>query len=334
MLFSLLTALFACVIVVITGEFLLRVFSPQTSMYPRWKFSPEYGYVLYGNTTMVHERPGRWRFTYTTNEYQYRGKSIPISNRYDKPNIVILGDSYSFGAGVNDGDEYAAIMNEELEEHFNVVNLGVGGWGLAQEIRRYYEFGQLYSPRVVVLQFATNDPTDNFNNRVTTVEDGKFRFRNSNSTINWLKKYLSHSIIQNSQLYNLFRDTLYRYFKANIIEREKLTFGEAYSGESPPEETFYNDLLEMFADDLNKKGVSLLMIAVNGQLDRFPYIKEKVNNLDRRGVLQYYEVKEWFKDITNYGSPEGHAWGKKAHHIVGAKLAQIIKRNHTSMNEK
>ena len=57
-----------------------------------------------------------------------------------KPNIVLLGDSYTFGFGVNDGNEFAAVMSRELSSDYNIINTGVGGWGLTQQIRRYYEF--------------------------------------------------------------------------------------------------------------------------------------------------------------------------------------------------
>lgn len=111
---------------------------------------------------MIQELPGKWRFTYKINEYGYRGASVGISSKYFETNIVILGDSYSFGHGVQDGEEYAAVMNGILKEHYNVINLAVGGYGLTQEIRRYYAFGQLYQPRLVLLQFAENDPEDIF----------------------------------------------------------------------------------------------------------------------------------------------------------------------------
>lgn len=45
----------------------------------------------------------------------YRGKLNPISNVYDKENLIILGNSYSFEHYVNDGDEYSAIIANKLK---------------------------------------------------------------------------------------------------------------------------------------------------------------------------------------------------------------------------
>lgn len=328
--FSILTIIFTFLFIFIIGELLIRVFRPQGYIYPRWKFSPRYGHILFENSKMIQARPGKYRYIYKINAYNYRGKLVPISNSYSKQNIVILGDSCSFGHGVNDGEEYPAIISEKLKENYNVINLSVGGWGLTQQIRRYYEFGQLYLPKIVLLQFSSNDPEDNLKNKVTDIEDGRFRFQNSNNIVNWLKKYLSRSIIQKSQIYNLIQRFLYKYFKKRIVQKEKskLIRENVYSSEIPLEQAFYNELLEIFSKDLKSKGVKLLLIAVNQQLKDVPYIKTKVKELDERGFIDYYEVIPWFENVSDYGSPEGHPWGKKGHYILGTKLSEIIRNNY------
>ena len=85
-------------------------------------------------------------------------------------------------------------------------------------------------------------------------------------------------------------------------------------------------MLETFAEDLHRRGVPLYMIAVNHQLKRAPYIRDKVEALDAAGRLTYIEVADWFNNVTDWGSPEGHAWGAKAHSIVGEGLARYFTR--------
>jgi hypothetical protein len=318
-------------VVFFIGEILIRIISPQPYMYPRWEFSNRYGNMLFADSTMINECPGRWRYVYTINSYQYRGKAVPISNVYSKKNIVVLGDSYSFGQGVNDGYEYPAVIAGRLKDGFDVVNLSVGGWGLTQEIRRFYEFGQLYNPRFVILQFCSNDPADNFVNAVTTVENDRFVFRDSNSTINWIKKYMSRSIAQKSQIYNLFRNRMYQYFSKKIRDEAKASYETRMDAAdpAPAEEKYYCKLLELFAKDLNKKGIELIFISVNGQLDQFKKIKSIVLDLDARGELHYIDIGPWFTESKKEGvdltSPEGHAWNEKAHRILGERLSEVIK---------
>ena len=326
--FSIITLILVIIIIIFLGETILRIFDSQSYMYPRFKFSLEYGTMLYKNQKIIQSCPGHWKFTYNINDYGYRGKLIPISNSYDKKNIVILGDSYTFGYGVNDGEEYASVMSKRLEKEFNIINLGVGGWGLTQQIRRYYEFGQLYSPKIVVLMYSSNDPKDNLKNKVTIIDNGRFRFQNSNNTINWIKKYLSHFIIQKSQLYNFIKGRLYKFFEKRIVNEEikKSKINSKIKDETPYKEKFYNDLLEVFANDLKEKEIDFIMISVPDQINRFENIKNKVTELDSQGIINYIEITPWFKNFSNnlnLYSPEGHP-GKDWHYIISKNLSEII----------
>jgi hypothetical protein len=215
-----------------------------------------------------------------------------------------------------------------LEPAYDVINLSVGGYGLTQQIRRFYEFGQLYDPKIVVLQFCANDPSDNMLNRVTELDHGRFVFKETNNTAAWVKKYLSHSVLQKSQLYNFFRSRVFeatskrKLVDARIDLRRNSENG-LVAAESP-EQAFYNELLGAFARDLTKRRVRLIMISVSGQLEEFPAIVRTVNALQTEGALEYVDIVPWFAGMTNYGSPEGHSWGAKAHALLGNRLASVV----------
>jgi hypothetical protein len=324
--FLLATISLSLFVILIVGELLVRFLNPQPSLYPRYKFSEEYGAILFDSTTMIHKKPGHFKFSYKINEWGYRGKSIPISNEYEKSNIVILGDSYAFGTGVNDGEEFPAIIQSELEQEYDVINLSVPGYGLTQQIRRFYEFGRLYDPKIVILQFCSNDPADNIFNRVTEVDDGKFIFKKTNNTLAWIKIHLSHSVLQKSQLYNFFRSRIFESLRKKKVIDARIELEEIRTEyKTNSEELFYGDLLDVFAKDLAKKGVRLMMISVNGELEKFPSIISKLKVLQEEGVLKYFDVREWFLGITDFGSPEGHVWGIKAHKLLGQNLGKVIR---------
>jgi hypothetical protein len=105
----LITIVLQIVMVLAAGEVIVRFACPQSALYPRFKFSEDYGTALYENTTMIHRKPGFFSYSYRINEYGYRGKAIPFSIAYERANIVVLGDSNAFGTGVNDGEEFPAI---------------------------------------------------------------------------------------------------------------------------------------------------------------------------------------------------------------------------------
>ena len=295
-------------------ELLVRILSPQATIYPRYQYSERLSQSLFPSTTMVAELPGAWRFVYTTSEYGFRAPTMAVSNRYDRPNIVVLGDSYSFGNGVDDGEEYPAVLAGLLADQADVVNLGVPGYGLTQQIRLFYEFGQAYDPAIVLLQFTDNDPDDNLFYRVTAIENGRFVFRTDqslNTLLRGIKNFLGDSLIQKSQLYNFLRNTAYE-----TMRRRRVATGDGAA--------FYNDLLDLLARDLNRRGIDLVWFGVNDHLGRFPQIAAKVQALADERLLSYLATEPWFEGVTDYGTPEGHAWGAKAHRIVGERLAPVL----------
>lgn len=328
-LYACLTAVLMFAFLFVIGEFSVRLFNPQRCIYPRWKYSEQYGSVIYPNVKMIDQVRGKFKFIYTINAAGYRGKMTPVSNRYEKKNIVLLGDSYTFGMGVNDGEEYGSILNQRLGHDYNVINLALGGYGLTQQIRVFYEQGQLFKPNIVILQFCSNDPEDNFANKVTEIQNDRFVFKNTNNNAAWVKKYLSRSIIQKSELYNLLRHGIYRLLRKRTVSDAGIknrTPGGANTNSITSQEEFYNNLLDLFAKDLSGQGIKLVMISVNGHLDLFPLIRQKVAELNDNGYLQYIDVTSWFENVSDFGSPEGHDWGQKAHAIVGSKLAEVIRQ--------
>jgi hypothetical protein len=312
------------VVATIVGlELLVRALDPQAYIHPRYQYSERLSQTLLPSTEMVAAMPGAWRFVYTTSAYGFRAPTMPVSNRYDRPNVVVLGDSYSFGNGVNDGEEYPAVLAGLLGERADIINLGVPGYGLTQEIRLLYEFGQAYDPAIVVLQFSDNDPDDNLFYRVTEVEDGRFVFKADQSLGSFLrdiKTYLSQSRIQRSQLYNFLRNTAYETLRERHVEQE-LSAHEDLRGK----QALYNELLDLLVRDLDRRGIDVVLIGVTDHLAQFPRIAAKVQALADVGVLTYLQSEPWFEGMSDYATPEGHAWGAKAHRIAAEHLAPALK---------
>jgi hypothetical protein len=302
-------------------EVAVRYVVPQAELYPRYRYSERYGHELPPSTTIVHEMRGAWRFRYTTNEYGFRAAMPPITNRYDRPNVVLLGDSCTFGQGVNDGEEYSAALARRLGESARVVNLGVPGFGLTHEIRVFYEFGLLYQPAVVILQFHMNDVDDNVFEKVTTVQDGRFVFHRDQSVagpLRAIKDWLSGSFIQHSAAYNLARNAGYRFWHRQAVQYES---PEARTRK----ESFYNELLGAFAEDLQRRGISLVIFDVPRHFLKWPGVQAHVLALEARGLLKVLDSHAWFNGVRDYGTPEGHPWGALGHRVVAEHLLPPIR---------
>ena len=80
--------------------------------------------------------------------------------------VVILGDSFVAAFSVNFKETFPQLceeyLNRQSPEDWEVINLGVAGFGTAQEMLSYQEYGRKYRPDVVVLAFFPgNDVSDN-----------------------------------------------------------------------------------------------------------------------------------------------------------------------------
>jgi len=210
------------IVFLFAAEILLSIINPQPYQYPTLKFSEKYKKVYHSNIIIKDYNPPETRY-YSTNELGFRKSSCNLSQENSKPNIVLLGDSFAFGIGVNDGFEFASVMADKLQQHYNVINLGIGGWGLTQEIRVFYDEEQSFSPEFAIIIFCNNDPNDNLLDAVTEIKNGKFEFIDSNEAsggiLSKVSKLLSRSIIQKSNLYNSIRNFLYSKYHANAMNK-------------------------------------------------------------------------------------------------------------------
>jgi lysophospholipase L1-like esterase len=121
------------------------------------------------NPTLVYElRPGvEATYTYLNpqvrdREYHVRvnaegQRGALVDRASGKPRVLVLGDSYAFGFGVNDEETFPHRLEELLGGRADVLNFGVPAYDLAQEVELLRNKGLAYAPDVVVLALHPND---------------------------------------------------------------------------------------------------------------------------------------------------------------------------------
>jgi hypothetical protein len=96
-----------------------------------------------------------------TNAEGFRGeRDVPFIKSREKPRILILGDSFTFGDEVSDNETYSYYLQDMLP-HTEVINLGVHGYGHDQMLILLEEQGIRWAPDIVILGFIPEDMSRN-----------------------------------------------------------------------------------------------------------------------------------------------------------------------------
>jgi len=87
-----------------------------------------------------------------------RDRDYPVE-RGDAYRIIFLGDSLTFGWGVEQEDTFQYILEDQISKvtPTEIINFGTGNYNTEQEVSLFFEKGVKYSPDKVVLFYFIND---------------------------------------------------------------------------------------------------------------------------------------------------------------------------------
>jgi hypothetical protein len=147
-------------------ELTVRLFVPVRNVGPSFTvYDPEYGQRLKRSFSATRYTP-EFTMSFSTNSLGFRG---PETREPPRDVILFLGDSFTLGYGVSDGEEYPAIVRDTLRKRrvaVAVLNAGIGDSGNGRWVKFLRHEAARYEPRLVVLQVHPNDFDDNLRERL------------------------------------------------------------------------------------------------------------------------------------------------------------------------
>jgi lysophospholipase L1-like esterase len=140
------------------AEIAVRLFSPQ----------PMNG-SIYENTLRgyaVNRSKGTVLFSIGANKGIYHFTSPHLRGirppQVAEERILVLGDSFTFGAGLSEEDTYVSRLQKKINTTFGVdrvalLNAGIGGSGSAEHLAFLEDFGGDIAPRAVIVFISIDD---------------------------------------------------------------------------------------------------------------------------------------------------------------------------------
>lgn len=139
------------------GEMILRWIAP-TSDPVKLGTQLEGSARLYGLKPNVLSR--KTGVMVQTNRLGFREKDYPVQRHAGLGRIVVLGDSYTFGTGVEFEQTYAKRLEAALARAgrpHEVINFGVPGYNTTVELATWREVAARYQPDLVIVGYVLND---------------------------------------------------------------------------------------------------------------------------------------------------------------------------------
>jgi hypothetical protein len=189
--FAVTTVLLSLAVSLVLSEAILRAFAPAWLEYRMAVLNPEATAEGWGSDAAwpVERRNGSFyswipsssfsvshlEYKTTANIDELGGRVVPSSSASkSNPLLPFLGDSFTFGIGVNDDETFVSKIADKIQ-HFRVLNLGVPETALTQQIelidRRHHDLGN--PQRYIFFFFLGNDFDDMISAEQATVHEKK-----------------------------------------------------------------------------------------------------------------------------------------------------------------
>ena len=238
-----------------------------------------------------------------TDEYGYRYSEKIIENKLE--NIVFLGDSFTYGYGVEYKDSFTGIIENKLE-NYEIYNLAVPGYGIQ---KYYYQLNEFLKTNQASKIFLVLDMTD--------VSDAAFRWKKIDeletpvikskrvikNISNWKKFKNSNFKGSRIIIYNL--RNFIRFLKLQVISKKMSSKDLALSSEIA--NFTYKKL-----DSNNRINETNFSIALSIIENNFQYI----SNLAKENNAELYLIVFPWPETLIYGQSKFN-WEKFAGNLCG-----------------
>lgn len=263
----LITFIISISIALLIGEFAIRLFYPQVTSPVQFFYDEKLGgMVPVPNQKGFKDYPGVYYYEYQNNDIGMRD-TRQVADYLKYPNkILCLGDSFTYGWGVNDDETFARILEKNInKDSIAVLNAGVSGAGTDYALKFLQVRGKDLTPKTVIYFYFDNDINDNKANAYFHIKNDSITVNKHDSyaNVNALKKNklvqnkLYNWLSSNSQLFGLIRYNIGLMWNKKVSDANKASTDA--TTEAKPESISKDDTSKLLSAQTGK------VVATQGQ---------------------------------------------------------------------
>lgn len=333
----LISATLAMFVAELAARALFPSWAPRTGRVTKfWQYDESLGWSHKPNTEGRFESFG-FDTVIRINSHGFRGPERSFEKPANKKRIIVIGDSFVWGFGVEEDQIFTQKLDRDLGPDVEVINLGVSGYSTDQELLMYRDTGRKYDADVVLLMVATNDVALNarpeayviYPKPVFTLVDSELRLTNHPVPVkNWFArsvvKLAGHSYVLN-QL-NRTRET-WNVQQAVPNSGAEKQMPKTREFPRTPAETITIGLIEQLRNEVLTDGAEFLVVLVDDI-----YAGENFGNSLAERNIDFVALDDVMAGVSQeLHLPDNLHWNASGHVLVanaiGEKLRLALERS-------
>jgi len=322
-------ALFGCIVAIILAEITARIFVPQwaPTREERAKFWTYDELLGWAHTPNQRGRFNHQDFSVEVviNSHGMRDNEYSV-DRTQKKRMLILGDSFGWGFGVEHQERFSEIL-ENTHSNWEIVNASVSGYGTDQQFLFLKKNGLILKPDVVLLLFYGNDYEENTHGEkywyfkpFFVIEDGHLKLQNVPVPKATIEQLLDRVLLGRTYLGPIFYRALW--MLKSILRHQKTNSGK----DSKEEQSRYNVTSHLIIDMnelCGKIGAQFVLVSIPMNAEKRTFLQ----NIAERERIPYLQLDEYFKSkMANVEFPHDRHWNVKGHEIAANAIDGFLRK--------
>lgn len=255
----------------------------------------------------------------TVNTQGFRGTEDIGSRDTSRQRIFLLGDSYTWGSGINDNETYAAQLEALSDGRLDVINGGSPGWGMFQFQVRLERWIDELAPDVVVVFINTADilrqPYAN--------EEQEREFLRRSTLRNNIRR-ISKIITVTVRLLERYRLQRQNRQVANAVPMNNVggVRPELYERLLAEDTSRLSDMVEL----TRQEGASLVLVAWPQQIPTTDMFLAAMRAFADEHEIQYVDMTATLAehDYDSYTLPMDHHPSALGHRLIAERLLAVL----------